>query len=52
MEEVMILRKGGGEARSLRAVCDVCEAHGDRAAVGVHVDKQGKIVVLQLENVD
>ena len=36
-EEVM--RKGGGEeARSVRCMCDVCAAHGDRAAVGVDVD--------------
>ena len=39
-EEVM--RKGGGEeARSIavcvRCTCDVCAAHGDRAAVGVDV---------------
>ena len=40
-EEVM--RKGGGEeARSVRAVCDVCAAHGDRAAVGVEVDVMRK----------
>ena len=33
-EEMM--RKGGGEeARSVRCMCDVCAAHGDRAAVGV-----------------
>ena len=39
-EEVM--RKGGGEEmRSMRCVCDVCAAHGDRAAVGVDVDAQG-----------
>ena len=39
-EEVM--RKGGGEeARSVRCMCDVCAAHGDRAAVGVDVDAQG-----------
>ena len=38
-EEVM--RKGGGEeARSVRCMCDVCAAHGDRAAVGVDVDAQ------------
>jgi len=37
-----LLRKGGEEeARSVRAVCDVCAAHGDRAAVGVDVDAQG-----------
>ena len=36
------LRKGGGEeARSVRCMCDVCAAHGDRAAVGVDVDAQG-----------
>ena len=35
-EEVM--RKGGGEeVRSVRCMYDVCAAHGDRAAVGVHV---------------
>ena len=39
-EEVM--RKGGGEEmRSVRCMCDVCAAHGDRAAVGVDVDAQG-----------
>ena len=39
-EEVM--RKGGGkEVRSVRCMCDVCAAHGDRAAVGVDVDTQG-----------
>ena len=39
-EEVM--RTGGGEeARSVRAMCDVCAAHGNRAAVGVDVDTQG-----------
>ena len=39
-EEVM--RKGGGEeARSVRCMCDVCSAHGDRSAVGVDVDVQG-----------
>ena len=48
-----VLRKGAGEeARSVledtRSVlvscvrmCDVCAAHGDRAAVGVDVDAQG-----------
>ena len=37
-----VLRKGGGEeARSVRCMCDVCAAHGDRAAVGVDVDAQG-----------
>ena len=31
-----MLRKGGGdEARSVRCMCDMCAAHGDRAAVGV-----------------
>ena len=36
------MRKGGGDkARSVRAVCDVCAAHGDSAAVCVDVDKQG-----------
>ena len=39
-EEVM--RKGGGEeVRSVRCMCDVCAAHGDRTAVGVDVDAQG-----------
>ena len=37
-----VLRKGGGEeARSVRFMCDVCAAHGDRAAVGVDADAQG-----------
>ena len=32
------MRKGGGEeVRSVRCMCDVCAAHGDRAAVGVDV---------------
>ena len=36
------MRKGGGEeARSVRAVCDVCAAHGDRTAADVDVDTQG-----------
>ena len=36
------MKKGGGEeARSVRCMCDVCAAHGDRAAVGVDVDAQG-----------
>ena len=36
------MRKGGGEeARSVRCMCDVCAAQGDRAAVGVDVDAQG-----------
>ena len=36
------MRKGGGEeARSVRCMCDVCAAHGDRAAVGVDVDAKG-----------
>ena len=34
-------KKVGEEARSVREVCDVCAAHGDRAAVGVDVDTQG-----------
>ena len=39
-EEVM--RKGGGkEVRSVRCMCDVRAAHGDRAAVSVDVDAQG-----------
>ena len=37
-EEVM--RKGGEGARSVRTMCDVCAAHGDRAAVGGDVDTQ------------
>ena len=37
-----MMRKGGGEeVRSVRWMCDVCVAHGDRAAVGVDVDAQG-----------
>ena len=38
----MRLLKGGGEEAtgSVRAVCDVCAAHDDRAAVGVGVDAQ------------
>jgi hypothetical protein len=37
-----VLRKRGREkARSVRAMCDVCAAHGDRTAVGVDVDTQG-----------
>ena len=37
-----VKRKGGGEeARSVRCMCDVCAAHGDRTAVGVDVDAQG-----------
>src|SRR6056300_256162 len=36
------MRKGGGEeVRSVRCMCDVCAAHGDRASVGVDVDAQG-----------
>jgi len=36
-----MLRKGGGEeARCVQYMCDVCAAHGDRAAVGVDVDAQ------------
>ena len=41
------MRKGGGEeARGVRCMCDVCAAHGDRAAaaVGVDVDAQGIIL--------
>ena len=35
------VRKGGGEeVSSVRCMCDVCAAHGDRAAVGVDVDAQ------------
>ena len=35
------MKEGGGEdARSVRCMCDVCSAHGDRAAVGVDVDSQ------------
>ena len=26
----------------MRCMCDVCAAHGDRAAVGVDVDAQGR----------
>ena len=37
--------KGGGdngeEDRSVRVVCDVCAAHGERADAGVNVDTQG-----------
>jgi hypothetical protein len=40
MEEVM-RKEGAEEARSVRCMCDVCAAHGDRAAVGVDVDAQG-----------
>ena len=37
-----VIRKGGEEeASSVRAVRDVCAAHGDRAGVGVDVDAQG-----------
>ena len=37
-----VKRRGGGEeTRSVRCMCDVCAAHGDRAAVGVDVDAQG-----------
>ena len=36
------MRKGGGEeVRNVRCMCDVCAAHGGRAAVGVDVDAQG-----------
>ena len=36
------MRQGGGEeVRRVRCICDVCAAHGDRAAVGVDVDAQG-----------
>jgi len=36
------MRKGGEEeARSVRAVCDACAEHSDRAAVGVDVDTKG-----------
>ena len=35
-------RRRGGEKRAMYVcVCDVCAAHGDRAAVGVDVDAQG-----------
>ena len=34
-------RRRASEARSVRCMCDVCAAHGDRAAVGVDVDVQG-----------
>ena len=33
--EAVIGKGGGEEARSVRDVCDVCAAHGDKAAVGV-----------------
>ena len=37
-----MIRKGGGEdSRTVRAVCDVCAAHSDKAAVGDGVDVQG-----------
>ena len=32
------MRKGGEEERSVRAVCDVCAAHGERTAVGLDFD--------------
>ena len=36
------MRKGGGGVvSSVRCMCDVCAAHGNRAAVGVGVDAQG-----------
>ena len=36
------MRKGGGEqVRIVRCMCDVCAAHGDRAAMGVDADVQG-----------
>ena len=35
------MRKGEDETRGVRAVCDVCATHGDKAAVGVDVDAQG-----------
>jgi len=39
------MRKGGGEeARSVRCMCDMCAAHGDRADVGVDVDAQGSLL--------
>ena len=34
----MLRKEGGEEARSVRCMCHVCAAHGDRAAVGVDVD--------------
>ena len=38
------MTKGGvKEARSVGAECDVCAAHGDRAAVDVDVDAQAAI---------
>ena len=42
-EEVMRkgVQGGGEEVRSVRCMCDVCAAHGDRAAVSVDVDVQG-----------
>ena len=37
-----LMRKGGGEkVRSVGCMCDVCAAHGDRAAVCVDVEAQG-----------
>ena len=44
-EEVMrpAMRKGGGEeVRSVRCMCDVCAAHGYRAAVGVDAETVDK----------
>ena len=41
-EREKVMRQGGGEeARSVRAVCDVCAAHVDKAAVRVDVGAQG-----------
>jgi len=34
-------KRGEEEAKSVRAIRDVCAAHGDRAAVGVNVVTQG-----------
>ena len=45
-EEVVFTRENRGgsageEAKSVRTACDVCAAHGDRAAVGVDANTQG-----------
>ena len=36
--EEVLRKEGREEARSVRCMCDVCAAHGHRAAVGVDVD--------------
>jgi hypothetical protein len=38
----VIRKEEGDETRSKQAVCDVCAAHGERAAVGVNADAQGR----------